>query len=689
MASLVGGANFLLQELRDEAFTFARGQRTYLSHLPDAGDLFPYLLVNIGSGVSILRVDADGFERVSGTNVGGGTFWGLCRLMTGCQDFDAMLELSAKGKNANIDMLVGDIYGGVDYSKALGLSASTIASSFGKVVMDSDRELGDYNPEDLALSLLRMISYNIAQIAVLNAMRFGLKRIFFGGFFIRGHAYTMDIISYAINFWSKGELSAHFLRHEGFLGALGAFLRHYNETSDTDGGVLAKRGSWIERFKPPYAPPGSGAVPLATRDTAAASAQLQATAFGGGVPLHPGASSSSAGDLQVGVLHLVPSLEPFPLLAAGGATYVPDTLDLVCDPEERAYWLDLLGDHLDGLVARAVESEGDTEEARARGASFQALFADMLARIQADPDSYGRLSLSMVFEMREEMLRSCGFRDAFRGVKEAENEAALQVLPDLLAELDALAGEEQPLALVEGMLAGNIFDWGSRACVELYQNGTILEIYRNARSNLSRPWGIDHFDTLQARLLDPGRPFYTRALLFCDNSGADVVLGMLPLARYLLGRGCDVCLVANDLPALNDITVAELAHVLERAAQLDGQLASALQAAAAAGSPVSCDSPAAPGAPARLWRIGNGHGSPCLDLHRVSADLCAASQKADLVVLVGMGRAIHTNLNARFTCDVLKAAMIKNARLASKIFGGKLYDCVCCFEPARRDSAMA
>lgn len=34
-------------------------------------------------------------------------------------------------------------------------------------------------------------------------MRYGIKRIFFGGFFIRGHAYTMETISYAIRFWSK------------------------------------------------------------------------------------------------------------------------------------------------------------------------------------------------------------------------------------------------------------------------------------------------------------------------------------------------------------------------------------------------------------------------------------------------------------------------------------------------------
>lgn len=39
------------------------------------------------------------------------------------------------------------------------------------------------------------------QIAYLNALRFGLKRIIFGGFFIREHAYTMDTISVAVNFW--------------------------------------------------------------------------------------------------------------------------------------------------------------------------------------------------------------------------------------------------------------------------------------------------------------------------------------------------------------------------------------------------------------------------------------------------------------------------------------------------------
>lgn len=97
--------------------------------------------------------------------------------------------------------MVGDIYGGRDYAQ-IGLAADIIASSFGKVV-SQDMDLEDCSPADLALALCRMVSYNIGHLAYLNAMRYNLKRVIFGGFFIRGHAYTMDTISYAIQFWSK------------------------------------------------------------------------------------------------------------------------------------------------------------------------------------------------------------------------------------------------------------------------------------------------------------------------------------------------------------------------------------------------------------------------------------------------------------------------------------------------------
>ena len=53
-----------------------------------------------------------------------------------------------------VDMLVGDIYGkDRDYSN-IGLSATTIASSFGKVVAEG-KDLEDLDPADLALALCR------------------------------------------------------------------------------------------------------------------------------------------------------------------------------------------------------------------------------------------------------------------------------------------------------------------------------------------------------------------------------------------------------------------------------------------------------------------------------------------------------------------------------------------------------
>ncbi|GJS01079.1 glutamine synthetase [Tanacetum coccineum] len=55
-----------------------------------------------------IPVDGDGnFERVSGTSVGGGAFWGLGKLLTKCKSFDALLKMSHDGNNRVIDMLIG------------------------------------------------------------------------------------------------------------------------------------------------------------------------------------------------------------------------------------------------------------------------------------------------------------------------------------------------------------------------------------------------------------------------------------------------------------------------------------------------------------------------------------------------------------------------------------------------------
>ncbi|XP_048137630.1 pantothenate kinase 2 isoform X1 [Rhodamnia argentea] len=698
MDCLVAGANFLLKAIRHEAFTHIEGQKEFVQI--DHNELFPYLLVNIGSGVSMIKVDGDGkFERVSGTNVGGGTYWGLGRLLTKCKSFDELLELSQRGDNRTIDMLVGDIYGGMDYSK-IGLSASTIASSFGKAISEN-KELKDYRPEDISLSLLRMISYNIGQISYLNALRFGLKRIFFGGFFIRGHAYTMDTISFAVHFWSRGEMQAMFLRHEGFLGALGAFMSYEKHGLDdlmvhqlverfpmgapyTGGNIhgppladLNEKISWMEKF-----------VLKGTEITAPVPMAKPGTTGLGGfeVPSSKGGTlRSDASALNVGVLHLVPTLEVFPLLA-DAKTYEPNTIDL-SETGELEYWFTVLLEHLPDLVDKAVASEGGTDDAKRRGDAFARAFSAHLARLMEEPAAYGKLGLANLLELREECLREFQFVDAYRSIKQRENEASLAVLSDLLMELDSMSEETRLLTLIEGVLAANIFDWGSRACVDLYHKGTIIEIYRMSRNKMQRPWRVDDFDEFKERMLGSGfqkpRP-HKRALLFVDNSGADIVLGMLPLARELLRRGTEVVLVANSLPALNDVTAMELpaivaeaakhCDILRRAAEAGGLLVDAMTNTIDGSKEISSSVP--------LMVVENGCGSPCIDLRQVSSELAAAAKDADLVILEGMGRALHTNLNARFKCDALKLAMVKNQRLAEKLVKGKIYDCVCKYEPA-------
>jgi len=46
------------------------------------------------------------------------------------------------------------------------------------------------------------------------------------------------------------------------------------------------------------------------------------------------------------------------------------------------------------------------------------------------------------------------------------------------------------------------------------------------------------------------------------------------------------------------------------------------------------------------------------------------SNGVDLIILEGMGRSIHTNYDAVFKCDSLKAAVLKNEWLANR-FGFK------------------
>jgi len=70
-----------------------------------------------------------------------------------------------------------------------------------------------FTDADVAKSLLISISNDIGQIAYLTAKLHQLPRIYFGGYFIRGHPMTMHTITYAINYWSQVSESAVLFIH--------------------------------------------------------------------------------------------------------------------------------------------------------------------------------------------------------------------------------------------------------------------------------------------------------------------------------------------------------------------------------------------------------------------------------------------------------------------------------------------
>jgi len=147
--------------------------------------VYPHIAVNIGSGVSILLVKSkENVLRVGGTLMGGGknifiylgTLIGLSKLLLNVDNYNDIMKLAEEGDNLNVDLLVKDIYSNTK-SSSVPLESDVIASSFGKLhhyIQTGQKE--KIRKEDIAKSLLVMICYHIAQLAVLAAQPSDIKK---------------------------------------------------------------------------------------------------------------------------------------------------------------------------------------------------------------------------------------------------------------------------------------------------------------------------------------------------------------------------------------------------------------------------------------------------------------------------------------------------------------------------------
>jgi damage-control phosphatase, subfamily II, stand-alone protein len=350
-------------------------------------------------------------------------------------------------------------------------------------------------------------------------------------------------------------------------------------------------------------------------------------------------------------------------LLADPTEYRPCIQDLLRDGDDILdYWLSLFERHIETLAALPV-GRGRLDDVAA-WTDFRADYLEGLAELRRRPDLRGELTVLELTRYRDERLAAFNLGDPFFDLKVRENEIALRQYPALVTALDAIPSEQRTLALAHGLFAGNMFDMGSKAAVDAFQadGGKFATALARVRP---RPWGIDDFEAWTGH----GRT-YKQCLFFVDNAGPDIVLGVLPFVRELAKSGTRIVLAANSKPALNDITAGELIELLQRARVIDPVL-EGLCAPTNSGS-----------ADAMFRVIASGCKSPLIDLRELTHECCAAAMNSDLLILEGMGRAIESNYDARFTIDTVKIALIKDPMVA-RIMNVGLFDSIFRYEVAR------
>lgn len=353
-----------------------------------------------------------------------------------------------------------------------------------------------------------------------------------------------------------------------------------------------------------------------------------------------------------------------------GGTYNPDMLDLNKDTKAATYWFQCFRDMIAKFATQASASSVEEQEqnlpgtAMERAEQFRIAYLQKLEEyersVELHESTNTRLGIRELLEMNETLLRRYGFTDPWLKQKKTENTAAITLLQARLEEIDAVENISQRWTeLVRGVLAGNMFDWGAQAVTDILRNDTSFGLHAALDKIQKRPWLMDNLDSWLQRMQTHA---HKCAVIFVDNSGVDVILGIIPFARELLRRGTKVLLCGNTEPSLNDVTYSELLDIVERCCSY-------------------CDIISKAKETQQLLVFANGQRGPCLDFRALPVELCRAitANETDLLVIEGMGRALHTNLYAKFSCETLKLAVIKNKWLANRL-GGDTFSVICKYE---------
>ena len=230
------------------------GEKTYITEEFE----YPLMVANIGSGISIIQFDKDGgFKRVGGTALGGATFVGLCNKLIGEDSFKDQLEQSKIGDDKKLDLRLSDFsnkqvlvkpvtssknktskigYNNFerqtsyldklsknDTETAKGPSDDITFCSLGMISSLTEESLQNLKKEDIARSMLHLITYNVSTISFLYSQLYNVDKIQFTGTFINNQIVTQKVILRGIEFFKQNcghDVNVYFSEQDGYFGAL-------------------------------------------------------------------------------------------------------------------------------------------------------------------------------------------------------------------------------------------------------------------------------------------------------------------------------------------------------------------------------------------------------------------------------------------------------------------------------------
>ncbi len=185
----------------------------YLLKSMHKDDTRPFILVDVGTGTSVLAVNGSMVTRLGGTALGGGTLMGLGRIIVRRNlNYSDMSDIAKGGTRAKVDLRVCDVY----ENGEICIASDFTAANFGKVALGG---IEASNEADWMMGLIGLIGENIALLSCSLADNAHCTDLCFGGATLRSIPALTEVLTDSVNALGK---RATILPHCEYLGALGA-----------------------------------------------------------------------------------------------------------------------------------------------------------------------------------------------------------------------------------------------------------------------------------------------------------------------------------------------------------------------------------------------------------------------------------------------------------------------------------